>query len=145
MSDESALFVSSGKLAFKLAFVDKTSKTDNAIVSLGPIAWSPDSRWLALERFAGYYASDAGGVDFLLYDSTTSKVSTPDVVGPIAKKIGRHCVLGYISFDGFDARNRLILRVADWEEPDYRETHCIEGTAEWVFNPVTGEVQPSAR
>ncbi len=138
------LFVSSGKSPFKLAFVDKTSETDNAIVSLGPIAWSSDSRWLAVERFAGYYASDAGGVDFLLYDSTTDNVSTPNVLGAIAKKIGKDCMLGYTSFYGFDTRNRLILRVADWEEPDYRETHCIEGTAEWLFNPLTGDVQLSA-
>ena len=139
------LFVSSRMSFFRVAFFEKTSKTDDAAVSLGPIAWSPDSRWLAVERAAGYYASDFGGLDFVLYDSTTQRVSTPDVLSAVGKRIGKQCLLGYNSFKGFDASNRLILRVADWQDDNGRETQCIEGTAEWLFNPVTGEAQPSAR
>jgi hypothetical protein len=138
------LLVSSRKSPFKLAFVEKTSEADDAAVSLGPMAWSPDSRWLAVERAAGYYASDFGGIDFLLYDSVANKVIIPNVAGMVAKKIGKHCVLGYAAFNGFDARNRLILQLADWQDDNGRETYCIQGTAEWLYNPVTGEVQPSA-
>ncbi len=139
------LFVSSRKSPFEIAFGETTSKSDDAAVSLGPVAWSPDSRWLAVERAAGYFASDFGGIDFILYDSATQKVSTPDVLGIIAKKIGKRCLLGYHSFKGFNARNELILRVADWQDDNGRETHCIEGTAEWLFDPITGKAQPSAR
>ena len=138
------LLVSSGKLPFETAFVEKTSKEDDAAVSLGPIAWSRNSRWLVVERAAGYYASDFGAVDFVLYDSNTKKSTTPDVLGAIAKKMGKHCVLTYRSFGGFDGRNRLILRIADWQNADERQTTCIEGTAEWLFDPVTAEVQPSS-
>ncbi|MGI8746261.1 MAG: hypothetical protein ACR2NN_27510 [Bryobacteraceae bacterium] len=139
------LFISSRESSFKLAFVEETSEKYAPAVSLGPVAWSPNSRWLALERASGYYASDAGGLDFVLYDSTTRKVSTPNVLGTIEKSIRKHCNLGYRSFKGFDARNRLVLRVADWQDDNGRETYCVAGTAEWLFDPVTGKVQPSAR
>ncbi len=137
------LFVSSGKSSFKTVFVETTSETNGFAVSLGPIAWSPNSRWLVVERAAGNYASDFGGLDFVLYDSTTGAVSRPDALGTIEKRLGKKCVLGYRSFRGFDASSRIIMRVSDWQDDNERETHCIDGTAEWLFDPRTGEVQGS--
>ncbi|MDQ6665564.1 MAG: hypothetical protein M3Z23_14375 [Acidobacteriota bacterium] len=139
------LFVSSGKSSFKAVFEETTSEKNAFAVSLGPIAWSPNSRWLAVERAAGNYASDFGGLDLVLYDSTTGTVSTPDVLGTIEKYLARKCVLGYGSFRGFDARNRIMMRVFDWQDDNGKETHCIDGTAEWLFNPGTGAVQNTAR
>ncbi len=136
------LFISSRGASFKVAFLEQTSVKDDAAVSLGPVGWSPNSRWLVVERAAGYWASDFGGLDFVLYDSTRQKVSTPDVLGAIGKSIGKHCVLDYRSFHGFDASNRLIVRVADSHDEEGRGTSCIADAADWLFNPVTGEAQP---
>lgn len=137
------LFVSSGKSSFQGVFVENTSTQDDPVVSLGPIAWSPNSRWLAVERAAGWYASDFGGLDLILYDSTTQKVITPNVLTAIAKSVRKRCILGYRSFRGFDAANRLVFQVADWQDDNGRQTYCINGTADWLFDPATGKVQSS--
>lgn len=134
------LFTSIGKSPFRDVYTETTSKTFDPLVSLGPIAWSPDSRWLAVERAAEVYESDFGGLDFLLYDSAAGAVSRPDVLGLIEKRLGKKCVLGYRSFAGFDAENRFIVGMADWADDNGRETHCIEGTAEWRYDAIAQDV-----
>jgi len=62
--------------------------------SLAPVAWSPNSSWLLVEYGAYVYASDAGGIDFYLYDAATGTVKHPNVANAVERrKADRKCQL----------------------------------------------------
>jgi hypothetical protein len=131
------LFISVQGSPFKSVFTQAASQQNGAATSLGPVAWSPNSRWLVVERGLWFYGSDAGGNGVLLYDTQSGKVTTPEIEIAIQNRLGKRCVLRY-GITGFDAQNRVKLQVADWiDELDGPLSDCIHGEAEWLLDPIT--------
>jgi hypothetical protein len=131
------LFISVRGATFKSVFTQAPSQQNGTATSLGPVAWSPNSRWLAVERGLWFYNSDAGGVGLLLYDTESGKVVTPEVEIAIQDALGKRCGLRY-GITGFDARNRIKLEVTDWKDKlGDQQSDCIQGTAEWLLDPIS--------
>jgi hypothetical protein len=131
------LFVSVQGSPFNLVFTQAASQQNGTATSLGPIAWSPNSRWLVVERGLWFFASDSGGIGLLLYDAQSGKVTTPKVETAIQDTLGKRCVLRY-GITGFDARNRVKLQVTDWkDELGDKQSDCIHGTADWLIDPIS--------
>jgi len=131
------LFISTRGAPFKLVFTQMASEKNGTATSLGPVGWSPDSRWLVVERGLLFYESDSGGIGLLLYDTQSGKVSTPEVETAIQNTLRKRCALRY-GIMGFDGRNRVKLRVTDWvDELGDRQSQCIRGAAAWLFDPIS--------
>jgi hypothetical protein len=152
-SNKSELFIQTDG-SFKSVFSQDASQQNGTANSLGPVAWSPDSRWLLVERGLWFYASDYGAIGLLLYDTRMKRATVPDVDAAIHLIAGNGCELVY-RIVGFDARNRVQLQVMQ-PPPDIgpedlaelAERHpelvgeapadtqaCMEGT--WFFDPVS--------
>ena len=84
-----------------------------AATSLGPIAWSPNHRWLLVEFGDWYYDSDAGGTAVLLYDRRSNKAFLPDLNSLATAAQNRPCFVHLVSIVGFTARSRVRLQLAD--------------------------------
>jgi hypothetical protein len=136
------LFISSNGAPFKPVFTQTPSVTTGTANSLGPVAWSPNGRWLAVEFGFWFYASDNGSLGLLLYDSRTGVASTPRVIEKIERALGKNCSLRLRSVVGIDPLNRVVLRVADSWDEEGRESFCIKETGDWLLDPATGRVQP---
>jgi hypothetical protein len=131
------LFISVRGAKFMPVFSQGASQQNGTATSLGPVAWSPNSRWLVVERGLWSYASDAGGLGLLLYDTQSGKVLKPVIQTAIQNALRKHCELRY-EIMGFDARNRIKLQVTDWkDELDDQQSDCIQGTAQWLFDPIS--------
>jgi hypothetical protein len=138
------LFVSSNHEQYRLVFSQAPSVTGGTANSLGPVAWSPDGRWLAVEFGYWFYASDNASQGLLLYDSRTQAISRPDVIKRIERALGRRCSLALRSVADFDSRGRVILKLADRRDEEGHGNTCIQGTADWLYDPFTGKVLPVA-
>lgn len=136
------LFISLNDLPYSLVFAQPPSVKSGTANSLGPVAWSADDRWLAVEFGFWFYASDYGSLGLLLYDSRTRKTSTPDVLKQVERTLGMHCSLDLRSVAGFDSRSRVVLRVADWRDDEGHASNCIQGVADWLYDPVAGRAVP---
>ncbi len=106
--------------------------------SLGPVAWSPDERWLAVEFGYGFYASDNFSRALLLYDAKSGQVTQPDVIGLVQSRMRKGCSLQLLSIAGFDSEDRVRLRVADSYSEEGRDSSCVDGSAEWLYDPSSG-------
>jgi len=142
------LFISANNRPYRLAFTQAPSAINGTADSLGPVAWSPDGRWLAVEFGIWVYGSDSASLALLLYDSHTQATKTPEVIKQIEHRLGKRCFLGLRSVVGFDSRSRVMLRVADWIDEEGRSSSCIpgpqSGTANWLYDPATGRASPGA-
>ncbi len=136
------LFVSTDNSPYDLVFTQKPSEITGTANSLGPIAWSPNSRWLAVEFGYWFYMSDNASQGLLLYDSHTRRISTPNVIGLIENAIRKGCSLYLRSVVGFDSQGRVVLTMADLPDEEGHVTTCIEGRAEWLYDPITGKTFP---
>jgi hypothetical protein len=136
------LFISSNGHPYHLVFKQGPSLRTGTANSLGPVAWSSDDHWLAVEFGYWFYNSDNASQGLLLYNSQTQATTTPDVIGPIERTIGKSCSLYLRSIVGFDPNGRVVLRVSDWRDEEGKGSNCIEGTAEWLYDPVTGRATP---
>jgi beta-glucosidase len=127
----------------KLVLVKPTVPMGANVGSLLPLAWSPNSRWLLVEYGAYVYASDAGGIDFYLYDAAMGTVKHPHVAKAVEhRKADRKCQLYAVGPAGFDAENRMRFYVDDQAEVDgQRLSYCIEGEEQWSYDPATGTVR----
>jgi hypothetical protein len=127
----------------KPVFVQTPEEPNGNANSLGPVAWSPDSRWLLVERGLWVYASDFGATSLMLYDARTATIQKPDVPAAIARKLRKKCVIGFSEMIGFDNRNRAHVRVGNWYDEGEEEpvTKCLNGVEEWVFDPLTKQVR----
>lgn len=139
------LFISANNRPYRLAFIQAPSMMNGTADSLGPVAWSSDGRWLAVEFGIWVYGSDSASLALLLYDSRTQATKTPAVIKQIEHRLGKRCFLGLRSVVGFDSRSRVVLRVADWIDEEGLSSNCIRGTADWLYDPVGGKVSPPAR
>jgi hypothetical protein len=131
------LFVSTQRSAgFRQVFMQKASPEGGTANSLGPVGWSPDGRWLLVEFAVGSYASDAGGIDVLLYDRREDKVVFPDVNRMIKATVKQDCSIRIGNQMGFDALSQVHLRLADYyqEGEDQPDTHCFDGEEDWALN-----------
>lgn len=135
---DARLLVSSKHGPFKIVLREVTSEKEEVSVSLGPVAWSKNSRWLAVERLVEVYASDAGGMDVRLYDARTGRISTPDIAAIGNSLPG--CEIFISAIRGFDRKNRLVLSVSQSNDPP-GEGACPEETRDWVFSPLSGDLQ----
>ena len=61
------LFVSYPGKPFQRVFHQGASDLDGTANSLGPVAWSPDEKWLAVEFGRWFYASDNGSLELLVF------------------------------------------------------------------------------
>ena len=136
------LFTSANNSAYTLVFTQAPSVTSGTANSLGPVAWSPDGRWLAVEFGIWFYASDNASLDLLLYDSRTKAVKIPHVIEQIERRLGKPCSLDLRSVAGFDSRGRAVLRVADQLDDEGHASKCIRGIADWLYDPATGSTLP---
>jgi hypothetical protein len=137
------LLISVRGAAFRPVFTQAPSNENGTASSLGPVAWSANSRWLVVERGLWSYSSDAFGLALLLYDTQSDKASTPDVSGAIQSAIGKTCVLSY-AIVGFDAQNLVRLRVQDrLDEIGDRESQCFSNAVEWLFDPLSLTARPA--
>ena len=91
-----------------------------------------------------FYASDNASQGLLLCDNRTQAISRPDVIKQIERRLGKRCSLYLRSIAGFDSRSRVVLRVADWRDEEGHATGCIEGAADWLYDPVAGRAVPGA-
>jgi hypothetical protein len=132
------LYVSSNDRPYRLVFHQTPSAISGTANSLGPVAWSADNRWLAVEFGYWFYGSDNGSLGLLLYDGRTHSIRTPNVLGKIERRLGKKCSLGLRSVVGFDSQNRIVVRVSDWVDVEGDSSHCIQGTADWLYDPVRG-------
>jgi hypothetical protein len=137
------LLVSANGLPERAVFTQGPSLTDGSANSLGPVAWSRDSRWLAVEFDYWFYGSDAVSMGLLLYDSQSDRASTPDPLLPIERALGKGCTVQLRSVVGFEAQGRLRLRIADARDELGEGSHCIRGTADWLYDPVTQGAVPA--
>jgi hypothetical protein len=136
------LYLSVSGAPFKAVFVQSAASPENRTMSsLGPAAWSADSRWLFIERGLWNYSSDCCGYDFLLYDAATQKFVKPDPLGAVLRKTNRLCGVDYGGFVGFNEENQIILRIAYWEDSLDGEVSCGVGSAEWLFDPITNNAR----
>lgn len=131
------LYVSKRPAAMRVLLTEPTFEDAGTGSSLAPIGWSRDSRWLAIERLD--WTMDSGATTLLLYDSRSGKVSTPDVLGAVQRAMKKHCELGYRAVFGFDSQDRIRMRLADYEDDNGRETSCINGTADWLYDLSSGQ------
>ena len=60
----------------------------------------------------------------------------------IEHRLGKRCSLGLRSVVGFDSQNRVVLRIADFIDVEGEGSDCIRGTADWLYDPVTGAAIP---
>jgi len=138
------LFVSKNGAPFKSVFTQTPSAAGGTANSLGPVAWSPNGRWLAVEFGYWFYASDNGSLGLLLYDNLTAAISTPDIIHQIERELGKDCELMLRSVAGMDTQNRVVLSIADVWDEEGRRSSCVKETASWLFDPATGRVQPQS-
>jgi hypothetical protein len=131
------LFVSVKGPRFVSVFTQLPSNENGTASSLGPVEWSLDDRWLAVEQSLASYSSDAAGVGLLLYDSRSNTVKTFSISREIEAAMGRHCTL-VSRILGFDARNRVRIRVADSiDGTGDRESSCFSAPEDWSIDPAT--------
>ncbi len=130
------LFVGDRGSPMHMAFEQGPADGEDA-VSLAPVSWSPNSRWLLVERGSWSYGSDAGGIDPVLYDAQSGKVLEPDVLREVERVMGKHCGLDYNEMLGFDAQNCVRLHLFDSKNEEGQGTHCITGGGAWLFDPAT--------
>ena len=138
------LFVSTRRsTGFRKVYMEKASELGGNANSLGPVSWSPDGRWLLVEHATEYYASDAGGLDILLYDSAKRKVLTPNVSRMLQRLLKQPCEIRVGEPLRFDALSRVHLQLADYVEQgeDEPTTHCFHGSEEWAFDPLKGTLR----
>lgn len=136
------LYVSVSGSPFTPVFVQRVaSPEDPTMSSLGPAAWSGDSRWLFIERSLWSYASDCCGYDALLYDAATQRIVEPNIFGAVQRAAGKQCNVGYSGFLGFNAENQLIVRISYWQDTEAGEVSCGVGSADWLFDPVTNKAR----
>jgi len=138
------LFVSLNNRPFKLAFTQAPSEINGTADSLGPVAWSPNGRWLAVEFGIWVYAGDYASLDLLVYDAQHQSVKTPQVIKQIERRLGKRCEADLLSVVGFDSRSRIVLKVADRPDEEGHTSGCIQGTADWLYDPATGSASPRA-
>lgn len=139
------LFVATQDSAdFRQVFMQKPSVLGGTANSLGPNSWSPDGRWLLVEFGNWFYASDAGGIDILLYDNRNGKIVSPDLTRIIKTTLRRECSIRVVKVIGFDAISRVHLKLADDTEEgeDQPKTHCFHEAQEWVLDPGSKTIQP---
>jgi hypothetical protein len=140
------LFVWSGpRPSFHQVFMQQASDLGGTANSLGVIGWSPDGRWLLVERGKWFYASDAGGLDVLLYDARNRKITLPNLRQMLKRALKQDCDLRVGEGMTFDAFSRVHLQLADSVEEgeDTSQTHWFRGSEEWVFSPSTGTMRPN--
>jgi hypothetical protein len=141
------LFVSTqNPAAFRQVFIQKPSALGGTANSLAPNSWSPNKRWLLVVFGSWFYASDAGGIDVMLYDNKTGKIVFPDLNGIIKATLKQECSIRLIKVIGFDASSRIHLKLTDNTEEgeDQPRTHCFKGTEEWALNPESETMQPTS-
>jgi hypothetical protein len=136
------LFAAANNRTYRLVFTQAPSVRGGTANSLGPVAWSPDGRWLAVEFGIWFYASDNASLALLMYDSRTAATKAPDVISQIERRIGKGCSLSLRSVGGFDSRGRVVVKVADQIDEEGRGSKCIAGTGNWSYDPATGAVNP---
>lgn len=120
----------------------KPSPLDPTMGSLGPAAWSSDSRWLFIERGMWNYSSDCCGNGYLLYDAKSERFLEPDILGAISRRAGKQCGVAYQGFVGFSADNQVILNIGFYRDTVDGEVSCGVGSADWLFDPVTNRARP---
>lgn len=136
------LYLSVSGAPFKAVFVQSAASPENRTMSsLGPAAWSGDSRWLFIERGLWNYYSDCCGYDFLLYDAASQKIVEPDILGAVLRKTRKLCGVGYGGFVGFNAENQIILRIEYWRDGEAGQVSCGVGSADWLFDPITNNAR----
>jgi len=141
-ANTSELFISARGQPFKPVFKQPPSDRYGTAGSLGPVAWSPNSQWLSVERGLWFYDSDADDIDLLLFDSRSGSVTAPDVNKLIRAATARRCAPSY-SIVGFDAHNRVRLQVEDDQDDEGApKSNCFSGTVEWLLDPALLTVQP---
>jgi hypothetical protein len=138
------LFISANNGPYRLVFTQDPSVQNGTADLLGPVAWSPDGRWLVVEFGIWFYASDNASLGLLLYDSRTQTIKAPDVIKGIERRLGKHCSLDLRTIVGFDSRSRVVLKVTDRRDEEGSVSDCIRGTADWLYDPATGSAIPGA-
>jgi hypothetical protein len=139
------LFVSSGNSAgFRQVFLQKPSDLGGTANSLWPNSWSPDGRWLLVEFGNWFYASDAGGLDILLYDNRNGKIVSPDLTSIIQTTLRRECSIRLLKLIGFDASSRVHLKLSDdtYEGDEQPRTNCFHEAEEWILDPAEETIRP---
>jgi hypothetical protein len=136
------LFVSVNEGPYKQVFSQAPSLTSGTANSLGPVAWSPDGRWLAVEFGNWFYASDNASLGLLLYDRRTPATRAPDFIKQIERALGKTCSVELRSIAGFDSRGRVVLRVADRPDEEGHVSGCVRGTVDWLYDPGSGRAMP---
>ena len=124
------LFVSTQRSRrFQQVYVDKGSPIGGTANSLGPLSWSPDGRWLLVAFGNWYYASDAGGLSILLYDTTKHRVILPDLHHLVLTALQKECSMRTGMPFTFDPLSRVHIRLADDVDEGDEEptTHCFVG------------------
>jgi hypothetical protein len=139
----SAFVATQGSTSFQQVYVEKGSSLLGTANSLMPISWSPDGRWLLVAFSNWYYASDAGGLSFLLYDTTKRRIILPDLHHLVLTALKKECSIRTSMSFSFDALSRVHLRLADDVEEGDEEpkTHCFQGQEEWIFEPRRNTMQ----
>jgi hypothetical protein len=136
------LFVSINNSPWESVFTQEPSLETGTASSMRLLAWSPNSRWLAVERqFASYY-SEYSATALHLYDSSSGTVATPDLRIAIHKGTEEGCLLSYAIL-GFDAHNYLRLRVSDFQDENgVRYSNCAQRGPEWALDPASQGILP---
>ncbi len=140
------LFVASGPTTtFEQVFMQEASDLGGTANSLGVIAWSPDGRWLLVERGTWFYASDAGARDVLLYDALNRKITLPNLGRMLKRVLKQSCDFKVGERMTLDVLSQVHLQLADSieEGEDTPRTHCFRGSEEWVFSPSSGTMWPN--
>ena len=139
------LFVSTSKSTkFRQVYLEKGSPSVGTAISLEPLSWSPDGRWLLVAFGNWVYDSDAGGVSVLLYDKVTHKTIIPDFNVLLHAVLKKDCLMRISTPFNFDNSSRVHLQVSDdADEGDVVPiTHCFKGREEWIFDPLRGTMRP---
>jgi hypothetical protein len=136
------LYVSVSGAPFRPVFTQSKASPENMNAgSLGPAAWSGNSRWLFIEQAVLSYGSDCCGYDFLLYDAATQRIVQPDIFDAVQRIAGKQCDPMYAGFLGFNAKNQLIVRINYWRDFYENGVSCGPGSADWLFDPVTNKAR----
>jgi hypothetical protein len=106
--------------------------------SLGPVAWSPDSRHLLVEAGLWDHISDTGALKVLLYNLESGKMTEPDTLSAIKRKAGRNCAPSIAEISGFDHNSRIRLWIADHGDEEGPTSYCFENPQQWSYDPATG-------
>ncbi len=132
--------------AFHQVLVQKPSVEEGTGSSLGPVAWSPDGRWLLVEGTNSQYSSDAYSMIPLLYDRQTGSVSTPDLDRLVQRTLRKACSLTVRSVLGFSTSSHVLLSLADTVDVGDLEpqTHCLHGAETWALDPLRSTAHPQA-